>query len=218
MAIGVNWKEVWADVWGPVWVNTPPVTVPDVVGLSQAQGTSDIEAEGLVVAVETAYSSTVPAGDIISQVPTAGSSVLSGSTVTITVSLGPEPAITAQTPAGSSNRRKRRLYVEIDGQAFEVESAQHAQALFDRAKALAQEAATEQAERVERKLTISRKVPKVTLEVPEIKASPELKLDLKDIRKQIAKVYQDAAMALEMRLLLERQAQVDEEESIFLLM
>jgi len=130
----------------------------------------------------------------------------------------PEPEVVVQTPAGSSNRRKRRLYVEIDGQAFEVESAQHAQALFDRAKALAQEAASEQAQRVERKLTISRKVPRVTLEVPEIKASPELKLDLKDIRKQIAKVYQDAAMALEMRLLLERQAQVDEEESIFLLM
>lgn len=67
------------------------VEVPDVVGQEQAAGTTTLEGEGFVVAVETAYSSTVAAGTIISQSPTAGSEALSGSTVTITVSLGDQP-------------------------------------------------------------------------------------------------------------------------------
>jgi hypothetical protein len=64
------------------------VIVPDVVGQSQEEGTSALEGEGFVVAVETAHSSTVPAGQIISQSPAAGLEISSGSTVTITVSLG----------------------------------------------------------------------------------------------------------------------------------
>jgi hypothetical protein len=41
-----------------------------------------------VVAIATAYSATVPAGEVISQDPAAGTLVAPGSTVTITVSLG----------------------------------------------------------------------------------------------------------------------------------
>lgn len=68
--------------------STPPVEVPDVVGDAQAAGTAELEGEGFVVAVVTAYSDVVPAGTIISQSPTAGSFALPGATVTITVSLG----------------------------------------------------------------------------------------------------------------------------------
>ncbi|HEX7114976.1 MAG TPA: PASTA domain-containing protein [Steroidobacter sp.] len=87
MAIGVNWAEIWAPVWGPVWVSTL-VEVPNVVGETQADGTSILEAAGFVVAVETAHSSSVAAGKIISQSPSAGSEASAGATVTITVSLG----------------------------------------------------------------------------------------------------------------------------------
>ena len=64
------------------------VEVPDVVGQSQASGTTELEGEGFDVAVSTAYSDVVAAGTIISQSPTAGSDAIEGSTVTITVSLG----------------------------------------------------------------------------------------------------------------------------------
>lgn len=64
------------------------VVVPDVVGQSQADATTALEGEGFVVSVQTAYSSVVPAGDVISQVPAGGVEALEGSTVTITVSLG----------------------------------------------------------------------------------------------------------------------------------
>jgi hypothetical protein len=96
MAIGVNWAEIWAPVWGPVWTQTPPVPVPDVVGETQAAGTAELEADGFVVAVATAYSSVVAAGTIISQDPVAGSTPGTGATVTITVSLGEAPQPPAQ--------------------------------------------------------------------------------------------------------------------------
>lgn len=79
-----------AGAWrGTAWaVQDAPVTVPDVVGETQAAGTATLEGDGFVVAVDFANSSTVAAGDIISQSPAGGESVAAGSTVTITVSLG----------------------------------------------------------------------------------------------------------------------------------
>ena len=66
------------------------VTVPDVVGLSQSNAESAIVAAGLTVGgVTTQNSDTVPAGDVISQDPVAGTSVTIGSGVDIVVSLGP---------------------------------------------------------------------------------------------------------------------------------
>ncbi len=91
MAIGINWAEIWAPVWGAVWTNVPPVPVPDVVGMTETNGTTTLQADGFVVAVVTAYSSTVPVGFIISQSPAAGSTPGTGATVTITVSLGEAP-------------------------------------------------------------------------------------------------------------------------------
>ena len=133
MAIGVNWKEIWAPVWGPVWTQTPPVEVPDVVGLTQAQGTSDLEAAGFVVAAETAYSSVVAAGLIISQDPAAGSTPGTGATVTITVSLGEAPQPPQQDTSGGwafffryerereERRRKRREQEEREEEARRIE-------------------------------------------------------------------------------------------------
>jgi hypothetical protein len=70
---------------------TAPVQVPDVVGETQAQATTDLQSPGFVVSVTTAYSSSVAAGLVISQSPTAGSFAAFGSTVTIVVSLGDAP-------------------------------------------------------------------------------------------------------------------------------
>jgi len=64
-------------------------TVPNVVGETQAQATTDIHAAGFAVQVSSAYSGTVAAGLVISQSPTGGSSAVAGSIVSIVVSLGP---------------------------------------------------------------------------------------------------------------------------------
>lgn len=70
-------------------VPATPVEVPDVVGDLQAAGTLELETALFVVAVSTAYSPSVAVGVIISQSPAGGAFAGQGSTVTITVSLGP---------------------------------------------------------------------------------------------------------------------------------
>ncbi len=67
-------------------------TVPDVVGDDEATGTATLEGDGFVVEVQNAYSGSVAAGDIISQLPIAGATAAIGSTVIIVVSIGAAPA------------------------------------------------------------------------------------------------------------------------------
>ncbi len=67
-----------------------PTVVPDVVGETQADATTDIEAALLVVgAVTTEHSDTVPAGIVISQDPVGGTDALAGDPVDLVVSSGP---------------------------------------------------------------------------------------------------------------------------------
>jgi hypothetical protein len=69
------------------------VTVPNAVGLSQASAQSAMTTAGLVVGnVTTAYSSTVPSGNVISQSPLGGSSVVIDSAVDFIISDGPPPS------------------------------------------------------------------------------------------------------------------------------
>ena len=76
------------------------VSVPNVVGRPQGEATSTLRAQGFEVTVSEATSETVPSGNVISQMPTAGSSQVSGSRVVITVSSGRAPTPTpAPTPS-----------------------------------------------------------------------------------------------------------------------
>lgn len=66
------------------------VTVPNVVGLTQADATAAIVAANLSVGtITTANSNTVPAGQVISQAPVAGTNVSPNTAVNFVVSLGP---------------------------------------------------------------------------------------------------------------------------------
>jgi len=70
------------------------VMVPDVVGLDQSVAESSIVSAGLAVGtVSTANSDTVAADNVISQSPTGGSMVASGTAVDLVVSLGPAQLI-----------------------------------------------------------------------------------------------------------------------------
>jgi eukaryotic-like serine/threonine-protein kinase len=68
----------------------PHVKMRNVVGLDQATATSQLQSDGLDVAVQTASSKTVPAGQVMKANPGADATVLRGSTVTLTVSSGPK--------------------------------------------------------------------------------------------------------------------------------
>src|SRR5262249_52930949 len=68
----------------------PQVAVPNVVGLTQAAATTAITNANLVLGTVTTQSSTtVPAGSVISQNPTAGTQIVIGSAVALVVSSGP---------------------------------------------------------------------------------------------------------------------------------
>jgi hypothetical protein len=127
----------------------------------------------------------------------------------------PEPDTTQH---AGSNRKRKRYYVEIDGQPFEVESAAQAQQLFDRAKQLATQVAEEQAQKKQAKASRSPKPRPIRLQAPKVSASPELKIDLAPLRQELTQIYDSAAALAEMRLLMQRAMDEDEEESILLLM
>ena len=63
------------------------VTVPDVTGLTRESAEARLRDEGLEVSAEE-QESDVAEGDVISQNPSAGTSVTRGATVTIVVSTG----------------------------------------------------------------------------------------------------------------------------------
>lgn len=103
------------------------VTVPNVVGETQAQATTDIGAQGLITSITTDYSASVAAGLVISQDPIGGTSAGTGTIVTIVVSLGPQPVTSTDAFSGgflhayeleqSRRRKKRREQEELEEDA-----------------------------------------------------------------------------------------------------
>jgi beta-lactam-binding protein with PASTA domain len=80
------------------------ISVPNVVGQTQANATSAITSAGLVLGtVTTAASPTVAAGSVISQSPVAGTNVNSGSAVALVVSSGPSVSVMITSPPGQSS-------------------------------------------------------------------------------------------------------------------
>lgn len=128
----------------------------------------------------------------------------------------PAPEEPTVTPAG---RKKRRAYVEIDGQQFEVTGPDHAKALLDRAREMAQSHARELAAKT---VPASRKVGKkpVALPTPRITSpDPELREVIREARQAINTVYRQAAIDTELAVLMARKlAEEDEEEALLLLM
>lgn len=83
-------------------VTAPPVIVPNVVGATQAAATSAVTARGLVVGALTRQTSTtVAAGIVISELPTAGTSTASGSAVNLWISSGAASFGVSPYPASS---------------------------------------------------------------------------------------------------------------------
>lgn len=64
------------------------ITVPNVVGQTQANAVATLSTAGLTVSVTTTSSSTVPSGTVISQNPAGGMTANSGTLITVVVSSG----------------------------------------------------------------------------------------------------------------------------------
>lgn len=181
-------------------------TVPNVVGETKAQAITDITAVGLTESDSTAYSATVAAGLVISQNPAAGSQVAPGSNVSIVLSLG------VQTDTGAHPRRKRKRYfVEIDGQEFSVDSERAALALLTEAKKLVKQSAEEAVEKVDPKVKIAAGIP-----VPKIETNvktPTMKAAVAEVKATYRDAFKDA-----LKERLRKESEEDDEQAILLLL
>jgi hypothetical protein len=122
---------------------------------------------------------------------------------TLSIAAAPETPAAAQTAAGSGKKRKskRRLFVQIDDQDFEVSSLEDAQQLLEKAKRLAVESAEETVE-----------VPTITTQAPELKSL------VSTYRDDIEAIYRRMAVDAEIRERMRRRMMEDDEEAIFVLM
>ena len=193
-------------------------TVPDVVGETQAQATTDIIAASFTVSVQTDYSSSVAAGLVISQSPTGGSTAVLGTAVTIVVSLGIAP----KSGAGRPRRPRRRRYtIRIEGQIFEADSDAEAMYILEQAQALAERAARTKADTIVQralpKAVSLGKVKPIQIKAPTIAVSDDLAALAESVQQAIAKTYADESANAELRLLLALRAAEEEDEEFLLL-
>ena len=68
-----------------------PVDLPNVVGRKIAKATATLAALGVTVDAQEQYSEEAPKGEVLSMAPTAGTTVNSGTAVSLVVSKGPPP-------------------------------------------------------------------------------------------------------------------------------
>ena len=81
----------------------PPVTVPNVVGQTQATATSAIVAAGLTVGtITTAVSGSTPPGSVISQSVAAGTQVAPGTAINLVIALATVPNVVGQSQAAAT--------------------------------------------------------------------------------------------------------------------
>jgi beta-lactam-binding protein with PASTA domain len=104
-----------ATVWG-AWTYLVPhhVTVPDLRGLSVEQARSQVEHLGLVPQMaHPAYSSSIPAGHVISTSPDAGTTLKRGQLITIVPSLGP-PQVAVPDLRGETVKQATKQLQAVD--------------------------------------------------------------------------------------------------------
>lgn len=115
----------------PAQPDTPAVQmtiVPSVVGYSETTATSALNNAGLVPVPSYEYSNDVPKGEVISQSPVAGSSVESGSDVTLVVSNGIEqvkvPEVVGKSLEKATEKLEAKGFVVVVEEAYSDEVAE----------------------------------------------------------------------------------------------
>lgn len=174
------------------------VAVPDVVGETQAAGTATLEGDGFVVAVETAYSSTVPAGSIIGQVPAGGVEAAPGSTVTITVSLGDQPQQAASggfwagyDRIAEERRRRKREQQQREAETEQIQNELDRQIALEERALEAKDAERADLQRIQKladehsgkKLGLSKKLSDALINAYEMRSRNALEQLLREIER-----------------------------------
>lgn len=194
-----------------------PVSVPNVVGETQAAATTDITNAGLVLGtVTTQYSSSVAAGLVISQSPVGGTLVALGSSVSIVVSLGPQPVL-AESPAGRKRRARNIYRVKVDGESFEFGSLAAALQFLDKAKRAAEQIAAQAVRQsLEKQRETKAEVIPPKFELPKFEySSRDLRGAVTETKREIAEIYERAMRDAEIALMVELAQRKQDEEIIW---
>lgn len=112
--------EVRSEVALVVSLGAVETSVPDVVGESEADAITAIEAVGLVASVQTSSSDTTPEGHVISQNPVASTVVDVGSNVTIVVSTGGTPQTTVNFDPNDLTKAIGIDNLDVGGATYDV--------------------------------------------------------------------------------------------------
>ena len=94
----------------------PPRTIPKLTGVPEAEAVAELESAGLAVAVNRGYSDLLSEGKVVNSTPGPGGQVPKGGTVTLLVSLGPEPVPVPNVTGMSVSEATSTL----EGEGFEV--------------------------------------------------------------------------------------------------
>lgn len=193
------------------------VAVPNVVGETQAAATTDITNAGLVLGtVTTQYSDSVAAGLVISQSPVGGTLVSLGSSISIVVSLGPQPSV-AETPAGRSRRTRNIYRIKVDGESFEFGSLAAALQFLDKAKrTAAQLAANAVRQSLEKQRETKAEVVPPTFEPPKFEySSRDLRGAVTETKREINEIFERAVRDAEIAIMVELAQRKQDEEIIW---
>lgn len=140
----------------------------------------------------------------------------------LTALLSPDvtpPVPPSPVPPGPAGRKQRRhFYVEIDGDRFPVEDAEHAKAVLDRAKELAVQAAERQARALlaKRPVESNENLEPLKLKLPRLRTNTSVAVA--PIARDINRIYREVARTMELQWLLQHKlADEDDEESLLLL-
>lgn len=120
----------------------------------------------------------------------------------------PQPELeSTQKPAGRPKRPRRRMLVEIDGQDFEVSSAEEARVLLEQARKIATKAIQKARETP---LRVSRGIPRPRITTE----APELRQVVAQARRDIGDLYDGLSRDMEIAALMRRREEDQEEEAI----
>lgn len=131
---------------------------------------------------------------------------------------------TKNTGAGKSRKRRERYEVEIDGEVFPAASVEEAHAILEQAKeqakAVADLAVTRAAKAKKRRPQNILRDAEKALQLPEIKAPPELQSAADAAMADIQALYEQAAQAIEIEAAMRRreaEIEADDEDILLLL-
>lgn len=183
-----------------------------VVTIAGQSVTSTLNAPigGGVVTIAGQDITAATSGGNISATLDAGAITIAGGSLDFAIT---QAAIAGPTPAGSS-RKRRRYFVEIDGQHFLVDSPDEARQLLNSAYSLAEKAASDDAERV-----VSAALPRIRAlgKVEPVTLAPKIETNVQTpevhrIKAEISRIYAEAARNAELRLLMAMQELQDDED------